>query len=361
MNHENEIYKSGDHRKRRCDDEEGDEHDSKQNKWSAKPDGTNRLLACPYFKMDPIKFSRSKVCCGPGWRNVYRLKEHLYRKHAPPQNQCSRCLHSFPSPDALSIHQRHGVICEIHDYVEAFDRFNPKQHEQLRQRTKHPLNKTEEDKWIEIYKILFPGTKVPSPYYDYHITEPAEFANFFRAKFQPNLRDQLEQALQLDQTTVDRIIAASEKSMEKVWVQWQNLHVGASLANAPSLERRSRITTPRVNVRKRDQHIGLPINESVWPVNQLGNELGDNSSIELPGLSVDLHTIPTENEPEFPIMQPTNQGPMLPTYLAEGNLSEDFSMAQAQTSNSFTSESDTCFDGHGWDIPLYNEPYYTKD
>ena len=69
------------HKKKRNSDniggsDENEQLESKELKriHKGKPIETPRLLACPYFKMDPTTFSKSKACVGPGWRTAYRLK-----------------------------------------------------------------------------------------------------------------------------------------------------------------------------------------------------------------------------------------------------------------------------------------------
>jgi hypothetical protein len=33
-----------------------------------------RMLACPYFKHDPVKYRNQKTCCGPGFAGMHRVK-----------------------------------------------------------------------------------------------------------------------------------------------------------------------------------------------------------------------------------------------------------------------------------------------
>jgi hypothetical protein len=125
-----------------------------------------RRLACPYFKMDPTRFSKANTCVGPGWSTVYRLKEHLYRRHAPHPHQCSRCNTPFKTHADLSIHYRDSTYpCERQTQASVDDeaRFTPDQEKRLRARKKHSP-KTEEEKWAEVFKVLFPlENKIPSP------------------------------------------------------------------------------------------------------------------------------------------------------------------------------------------------------
>jgi hypothetical protein len=32
------------------------------------------LLACPFFKRDPVKYGKIRTCCGPGFPTLHRLK-----------------------------------------------------------------------------------------------------------------------------------------------------------------------------------------------------------------------------------------------------------------------------------------------
>jgi len=32
------------------------------------------MFACPFYKHDPVKYSKVKTCCGPGWDDVHRVK-----------------------------------------------------------------------------------------------------------------------------------------------------------------------------------------------------------------------------------------------------------------------------------------------
>ncbi|KAM5381708.1 hypothetical protein ACJZ2D_002928 [Fusarium nematophilum] len=114
----------------------------------APKEGVKRF-ACPYFKHDP-------------------RKEHLYRKHYPSPNRCTRCLVSFKTGPELLLHQRSPEACQVKSETSSDGEMTTEQRSRLRTKKRDGSLSTEEDKWCAIYRILFPGitrTSVPSPYY----------------------------------------------------------------------------------------------------------------------------------------------------------------------------------------------------
>ncbi|KAI0550050.1 hypothetical protein F4679DRAFT_544665, partial [Xylaria curta] len=131
-----------------------------------------RMFACPFSKKLGDKYSTNTKdwkCClgpGPGW-NIHRLKEHLYRKHTAPSYQCPRCLAEFENNSDLREHQRNASSCIVHpdigSNVEGIDA------EQMIKLKKKSRRCSDEEKWNDIYRIIFrlnPGENLPSPYYE---------------------------------------------------------------------------------------------------------------------------------------------------------------------------------------------------
>jgi hypothetical protein len=58
---------------RRDDDDDGNDKGTGAGTKKAKLDSCERRLACPYFKHDPRRY-RKRVCCGPGFATVHRVK-----------------------------------------------------------------------------------------------------------------------------------------------------------------------------------------------------------------------------------------------------------------------------------------------
>ncbi|KAJ9156221.1 Protein kinase [Pleurostoma richardsiae] len=128
-----------------------------------------RRFACPFYKNNPCKFRKWRTCGGPGWPTVHRVKEHLYRRHTIGKHTCSRCMLRCKSAKELLDHQRATVPCEMRSDAFPEGTMMPCQEEALRVKKRAAPNTTEEQRWAEVYKILFPGEDpalMPSPYYE---------------------------------------------------------------------------------------------------------------------------------------------------------------------------------------------------
>jgi hypothetical protein len=85
-------------------------------------------------------------------------REHVYRRHSL-KNFCPRCFEHFDKPDLLKKHQRADVPCSLRE--KSPGGITEEQEKQLRTRAKP--NCSEKEKWEEMYRIIFPGEKVPLP------------------------------------------------------------------------------------------------------------------------------------------------------------------------------------------------------
>ncbi|KAF5534680.1 Nicotinate-nucleotide diphosphorylase [Fusarium mexicanum] len=126
-------------------------------------------FACPYFKYNPAKYKDWRTCPGPGWNDVHRVKEHLYRRHRQPQYRCARCWQPFTDEQGVIDHQRTDESCPLQEmeYVEGFDAV---QERSLRSRKRASQKLSETEKWRRVFNILFPHVlddDVPSPFYEY--------------------------------------------------------------------------------------------------------------------------------------------------------------------------------------------------
>lgn len=147
----------------------GDENgrDKGGNKRAKKDPEAGRKFACPFYKHDPRTHRKERTCCGPGWDSIHRLKEHLYRKHRLPKHACPRCGESFGGANGLTAHLRADITCKTVD-IGPVDGIDEEMESKLKVR-KTQSGLTEEERWLEIYLILFPKAnreKIPSPYYD---------------------------------------------------------------------------------------------------------------------------------------------------------------------------------------------------
>ncbi|KAK1523793.1 uncharacterized protein CCOS01_08880 [Colletotrichum costaricense] len=165
-------------------------------------------LACPFFKHNPRKYKSQRPCCGPGWDQVHRIKEHIYRKHSLPKFSCPRCSQSFETQLALQAHARSLDACDVRE-PEVLDGITQDQEKKLRSRKKTSVKElTEAEKWIQVYRILFPDVRereIPSPY---HNAEDAEknlggFEDYLRRELPPLVRRQLEKEVERELSFVE--------------------------------------------------------------------------------------------------------------------------------------------------------------
>ncbi|KAF2471209.1 uncharacterized protein BDR25DRAFT_367961 [Lindgomyces ingoldianus] len=91
------------------------------------------------------------------------VRGHLYTCHKI--HQCTRCSILFPNDEALEAHSRSLSSCQLRPRRDAFGvdraKFN------LLRSRKGKKNRSREDQWRDIYRILFPNVEeadIPSPY-----------------------------------------------------------------------------------------------------------------------------------------------------------------------------------------------------
>ncbi|RGP79828.1 hypothetical protein FLONG3_2008 [Fusarium longipes] len=131
-----------------------------------------RRFACPFYKHDPVRYGTSRSCVGPGWNSVHRVKEHVFRSHRLPEHRCLRCFKAFESAKTLSEHSRSSVLCEVQSGTAQEEGIDASQEKQLHIRAKKNnaashVKTVEENRWNDMYKIIFPNEEQPSsPYYN---------------------------------------------------------------------------------------------------------------------------------------------------------------------------------------------------
>jgi hypothetical protein len=201
---------------RKHPDESSDEEDSgnpsKKSKSSSDPDHVH-LLACPYFKLDPARYSEANTleknyrgCSSAYLRDIARVKQHLYRVHQQPRNLCPRCSALFPNAQELDEHFLMRVACEAS--APAFpERFSERQYRELKRRW--PRENVIES-WMRIWRILFPEAQCPrSPYLEdvidpatdvQEVTNISDFIAEFRTRAPGMLQGILQETLRPQQS-----------------------------------------------------------------------------------------------------------------------------------------------------------------
>ncbi|KAK4121982.1 hypothetical protein N657DRAFT_657481 [Parathielavia appendiculata] len=163
------------------DEEERYRPPSSMSKPSSEP---VKRFACPFRKHDPHTYNihTHEVCGIRSWSTISRLKEHLYRRHY--KTHCQRCKQTFSDAKELASHEMSVVACEVLDLVPPGD-ITTYQEKQLKSRKHTSRRQTDEEKWRDIYRLLFPDEEIPSPY-----PEPAEDMVPTSSKLHASLRFQ---------------------------------------------------------------------------------------------------------------------------------------------------------------------------
>ncbi|OLN87335.1 hypothetical protein CCHL11_03672 [Colletotrichum chlorophyti] len=152
------------------DEKSGRDRNNKRAKTDV--DDDRQKFACPFYKHDPVRYKNHRSCVGPGWTELHRLKEHLYRRHR--LYTCERCFGHFKDKNALQSHVRAKEACTVREKgareIDPGAGMNPETEKQLRSRKPCKQSKKNEvERWYEIYHICFPDADIanlPSPWYD---------------------------------------------------------------------------------------------------------------------------------------------------------------------------------------------------
>ncbi|KAH7333071.1 hypothetical protein BKA65DRAFT_39218 [Rhexocercosporidium sp. MPI-PUGE-AT-0058] len=181
-NSQNSCFK----RQRNQDEDSADEDENrrqrKQGRRPANELSDSRRFSCPFRKHNPQKYSihSHRVCALTGWDTIARVKEHLYRNHKAA-HYCKRCWNVFDTDDLKDQHTTvpADLICEAVP-GEPPEGVTPKQVSELRSRAKPYSKPSESERWNEIFRLLFPGVNIPSPYWEPvqdHVIAPCSSPN----------------------------------------------------------------------------------------------------------------------------------------------------------------------------------------
>jgi hypothetical protein len=170
------------------DDDSADDEDSRSPKRlrdnQPSIETRNERFACPFRKHDPQKYAlhgphtRCALAQLPTLSRVkfvslglslhlagladQILREHLYRYHLAPIH-CMRCWAQFRSNDELNDHLRVRAesLCSTRGGPKP-EGITAAQERLLRIRKKSSRSQTEADRWMDMYKILFPEDPCPN-------------------------------------------------------------------------------------------------------------------------------------------------------------------------------------------------------
>jgi hypothetical protein len=136
-------------------------------------------FACPFRKNNPGKYSvrEWRSCALTPLETVARVKyestvaslsnlllmtcrSHLYRHHRI--FPCQRCRALFPSQEKVDNHLKELEPCPLREAALG-DGITSDIVDKLKSRKKSDKNQKESERWVEIYKLLFPHAMVPDP------------------------------------------------------------------------------------------------------------------------------------------------------------------------------------------------------
>ncbi|KAH7311034.1 hypothetical protein BKA65DRAFT_163081 [Rhexocercosporidium sp. MPI-PUGE-AT-0058] len=164
------------HRKRLRDEDNEDQEDNENEDRRLKrlnPRPRDKLadalkFACLFRKHNPSKYSifDHRSCALSSWRTIGRLKEHLFRTHRIAIH-CGRCWVTFKTADQLNAHITvdAAIICQTKPGLPP-EGISPDMERKLRSRKKSHPNQSDEDRWRDMYKLLFPDEEIPFPYFE---------------------------------------------------------------------------------------------------------------------------------------------------------------------------------------------------
>ncbi|OHE97027.1 hypothetical protein CORC01_07636 [Colletotrichum orchidophilum] len=254
--------------KGRDQDDEGSENDESndqnRNKKRTKTDedDNRQKFACPFYKHDPVRYKSHRTCVGPGWHEIHRMKEHIYRKHK--LFACTRCFEAFKSDKLLLDHQRADVACPVRDKKthkpDPGAGIDQETEKHLRART--VSKKDDVGKWYEVYYILFPGMQdvdnAPSPWYDDTAGDSdsqglkRQYVKFLRREMPNMIQRELESELNrhfegFEDGIMDRLVTWIRTSSAKCANIFENIpspSQAAALGDPENVRSRSRAASP---------------------------------------------------------------------------------------------------------------------
>jgi hypothetical protein len=225
-----------------------------------------RLLACPYCKYDPARYSERNIteknyrgCSSMYLTTISRLKQHLYRSHKRPDHYCLSCFQVYKSQSLLSAHTRTRPACELRaplfEERMTFD--------QARLIKRRAVGKSLSDTWFDIFKILFPGSPLPdSPFVDSVSSEAVHrFADHFyrqaRARLTHLVHTELEGLilLEIDQQRI--LDSALERAIAQI--VWQS----GPYRESEEME----LDSPEADVQEPQNETATPdgVNQAIFP------------------------------------------------------------------------------------------------
>ncbi|TVY82020.1 Resistance to glucose repression protein [Lachnellula suecica] len=202
--------------------EENEDRKSRQPRRAPAPkqEAAAERFACPFRKHDPREYNiyNNRVCALSHWESIARVKEHLYRCHQISPH-CKRCWRTFKTQLQLDIHITVAAtdICELQPGNIPVG-ITPAMERQLRSRKKSHRDQTDEERWKDMYKLLFPNEEIPSPYFEPVQTEGpaspdsrdlADYEDYIRRELPRLVRSNIEEVVRRETQPLEAALIGS--------------------------------------------------------------------------------------------------------------------------------------------------------
>ncbi|KAM0211233.1 hypothetical protein ACHAQI_005534 [Fusarium lateritium] len=126
---------------------------STQDQWKPR-------FACPFFKAGILISAHHRACERPGWTDINKVKEHLFRTHLLDNHKnkfvCRRCDQGFKTDELLLAHQHQELACHKNTSQPTYGKLTREQTSSLRSLKRKSTRISDEERWFEVYKIVNP-------------------------------------------------------------------------------------------------------------------------------------------------------------------------------------------------------------
>ncbi|PMD47741.1 hypothetical protein L207DRAFT_576502 [Hyaloscypha variabilis F] len=312
--------------KRRRDDEDnrdqnagGDGSPKRPIKFSSPPqnEDDNNKFACPYRKRDPRKYciQHWRSCALTPLETIARVKGHLYRHHRI--FPCQRCKQLFKDQDEVNSHLNEPKACEHTDAAHA-DGVTAEIVEKLR--SKKIAQRTELERWQDIYKLLFPEEMIPSPYFEavqediilsLDSRELAEYEEYCRRELPRDFSAALEeivdnQSQPIEESIRNQLMTIIRDCQDRVFSRYRSSTSTVACTPSRNHERSSRsppAASPEACDRSDTPLIANPISRntigrsSPSSFQPISSQLHLRSRLELPDMQDNVSKLPDTSDP----------------------------------------------------------------
>jgi hypothetical protein len=224
-------------------------------------------FACPFRKHDNSTYNiyTHRVCALSSWQTIARVKEHIYRCHQTPAH-CKRCWATFKSQQQLDAHITVASedICEVQAGTPPAG-ITSTVERQLRSRKKAHPNQSEEDRWRDIYKILFPNSEVPSPYFEAvqeegpsspDARELSNYEDYIRRELPRLVRSNIESVVRretqpLEASLIGSLVSIIQDCQDRVFRSYREAQ---GIEHERSTPARPSTTSPSDTLNRQDPH-----------------------------------------------------------------------------------------------------------